>query len=154
MKIIFCDVDGVLNSNNYIISLNGTFNCVEKYKQLDSEAVARLNKITDATSARIVVSSTWRIYYKRMVDLRACFGAAGITGKVIDRTPIDNNIRGVQIESWLKKSAKPIDSFIILDDDSDMGNLKENLIKTSHAEGLQDIHVGLAIELLNNGKRW
>lgn len=149
MNIIFLDVDGVLISSDYMKSLNGTFNDVEKYQQLDPVAVARLNKITDTTGASIVVSSTWRIYYKHIADLRGTFIKAGVTGKIIDRTPINNNSRGEQIAQWLAKYPRPVKKFIILDDDSDMGSLMGNLIKTSHADGLQDHHVELAIGLLN-----
>ena len=153
MKIIFLDIDGVLNSTEYIISLKGNFNSVDKVYQIDPKAVVRLNKITDATSASIVVSSTWRMFYKYMADLRGVLVEAGITGKVIDKTPVNNNIRGAQIAEWIDKQNKrsdKVEQFIILDDDSDMGNLMKYLIKTSHSDGLQDHHVELAIKRLND----
>jgi hypothetical protein len=49
MKVIFLDIDGVLNSGKYIIRLDGLFD--NPTHQMDPEAVVRLNRITDETGA-------------------------------------------------------------------------------------------------------
>jgi Tfp pilus assembly major pilin PilA len=88
-----------------------------------------------------------------MSDLRGVLAQAGVTGKLIDKTPVNNNIRGAQIAEWIDNQNKrndKVEQFIILDDDSDMGNLIKYLIKTSHADGLQDHHAELAIKRLTN----
>lgn len=158
MKIIFLDIDGVLNSNIYINSLHGNFNCVDKVYQIDPKAVELLNKITDATGAFIVVSSTWRIgFIHNRAGLRGLLIKANITGKMLDITPVNNAIRGDQIAEWLRdhkdlnknRLDKEIKSFIILDDNSDMGKLKKRLVQTDHWYGLQDSHVEKAIRMLN-----
>jgi len=56
MKVNFLDIDGMLNSGQYIKVLDGDFDV--PINQMDPVAVARLNTITDATGAKIVVSST------------------------------------------------------------------------------------------------
>jgi hypothetical protein len=155
MKIIFLDIDGVLNSTKYMISLKGNFNCVDKIYQLDPEAIAKLNRLTDTTGAFIVVSSTWRMgFIHNRAGLRGLFAKAKITGKVLDITPVNNQIRGAQIAEWIDTYNRyhinnPVTDFVILDDDSDMGKLKKHLIQTSHSDGLQDHHVDLAIAALN-----
>jgi len=61
MKLIFLDFDGVLNSNKYFKSLKRKKIPHEKIlNSLSPEMVERLNKIIEATNAKIVISSTWR----------------------------------------------------------------------------------------------
>ena len=59
MKIIMLDVDGVLNSARYSTSLGNKWDG----NQLDPQAIIKLNKLTDITRARLVVSATWRLDY-------------------------------------------------------------------------------------------
>lgn len=151
IKVIFLDVDGVLNSRRYMVRLNGEFNCVPKYKQIDPILAKRLNKITDATGAYLVLSSTWRILFKRIVEIRELFAKAGVTGNFLGSTPIDNNKRGMQIAEWMDKhsSIYPIEKFIILDDDSDMEHLISSLIQTDNRYGLTYSNVNQAIKALS-----
>lgn len=154
LKILFCDVDGCLNSGNYIKRLDGAFD--DPKNQMDPEAVARLNKITDATGAVIVVSSTWRRIFAHSADplrqLQDCFKAYGITAPVIGMTPNKQNAvrnrRGKEIQAWLDDNYDLIDKFVIIDDDSDMGKLHTKQVKTLFEDGLQDQHVTQIIDLL------
>ncbi len=58
MKIIFLDIDGVLNHMYWLKKMKG----VEGDKKFfDPDCVRRLNTITDKTGAKIVLSSSWRI---------------------------------------------------------------------------------------------
>ena len=53
MKVIFLDIDGVLNS----------LDCKEKiegYLFVEDKKIALLKELIDATGAKIVLSSTWR----------------------------------------------------------------------------------------------
>ena len=58
MKVIFLDVDGVLNTK-YSKSRCGRFIGIDKDK------VAQLKRIVDETDAEIVLSSTWRLGYNK-----------------------------------------------------------------------------------------
>lgn len=62
MKIIFLDVDGVLNSNLFLSSCKGN-------EEVDDDKIEKLKKIQSATGAEIVLTSTWKIYLNR--DLSA-----------------------------------------------------------------------------------
>jgi len=93
--------------------------------------VALLNEITDKTGALIVISSTWR----KGRDL-TFFDGYGLTGNIIDKTPIlDDKERGDEIAAWLEKHPQ-YTRFVILDDDSDMSDLIDNLIQTDTDMGL------------------
>jgi hypothetical protein len=147
MKIIFLDIDGVLNSKNYEYS--------DRYIRdaLDPLAVARLNKITDATNAKIVISSAWRTPFEFDKDsLFYLLKEEGITGEMIDITPIFTScLRWDEIKDWLEDHPT-VENFVILDDMNYMGGLQEHLVLTTMVEGLLDSHVDLVLEKLLRNK--
>jgi hypothetical protein len=149
MRIIFLDVDGVLNSTDYIRELDGLFDD-PKY-QMNPVAVARLNRITDATGAKIVVSSTWRLAFKHQPDpirlLKNCMACYNITGEVIGMTGQEPGDRRFEIQTWLNEHPD-VDSYIIFDDGLIEGHSK-HFIRTNLEIGLQDSDVELAIKLLS-----
>ena len=124
---------------------------------IDPEAVSLLNQLTDATGASIVVSSSWRRAYlgqpqglTRLIALLK--DRHGIKAPIIGMTPAkDNalrNVRGKEIQAWLDCAPVTVDSFIIIDDDSDMGRLSNKLIKTTMVDGLRIDHVEEGIRRL------
>ena len=158
MKVIFLDIDGVLNSKKYITSMKDLWDD-PKY-QMDPLAVARLNRITDTTGADIVVSSTWRLAFTHHLDkLQDCMASYGITGRVIGMTPdlvaMDYNLymakptRGGEIDQWLFDNTNPMakDYVIVLDDET-VDGWRHVHVKTNFDDGLQDSHVDQAIALL------
>lgn len=168
IKLIFLDFDGVLNSHDWQrlqYQKYGSF-LQRSMDELDPRAVARLNKIIEATGAKIVVSSTWRILHTR-TELIGFLTAAGFKGEIIGMTPrlsrspykvTDRAVcRGDEIQQWLdwekercvRDNSEPVESFVILDDDSDMDFLYHKLVQTHFDTGLQDKHVIKAIEMLN-----
>ena len=55
MKVIFCDVDGVLNNESTSeLTPNG-------YRGVSDKLIRNLRKIVDETGAKIVLSSDWRL---------------------------------------------------------------------------------------------
>lgn len=142
MKIIFLDIDGVLNYHGY----GGNFRAT-----LAIDCITQLNAITDATQAQIVISSTWRKTYP-LAGLIAFLREQGVTGHILDSTPNLNGLpRGEEIAQWI--NAHPgVENFVILDDDSDMCELTSYLVQTSiYAGGLQATHAQRAIAILNHG---
>lgn len=113
-------------------------------KWIDPQAVSYLNAMTNATEAKIVVTSTWRRY----CDVIKLLEDAGVTGEIIGCTPyIDGASRGSEIEEWL--SYQEVDKFVILDDDADMDDLMPFLIPTEWATGLELWHVKEVIDRLS-----
>ena len=87
-KIIFLDIDGVINSEEYYIKSEERHRlreerlnkCAEKRKlinyelyraDIDDTKVALLQTIIDRTGAKIVISSTWRTgaTYKALIEI-------------------------------------------------------------------------------------
>ncbi len=153
MKIIFLDVDGVCNSGDFLwTDEHHALDQSDEQNWFDPAAVARLNRIIEVTGAVCVLSSTWRILH-RLPEVRGFLSKAGFTGDLVDYTPGGGGPRGPQIRAWLDETKElgrwEVKSFVILDDDSDMGDLMPRLVQTSFQHGLQDEHVEAAIAMLN-----
>jgi len=153
MKIIFLDIDGVLNSLPFLKKK------AEEYKDgvwdsnnldmIDPLAVNLLNQLVQDTGANIVVSSSWRIGYT-VVYLQNILMASGlehperIIGTTSSQTHKD---RGFEISLWLQQVS--VDSFVVLDDDSDMTGVMDNLVQTSLDKGLTQQDIDKARKILN-----
>ena len=116
--------------------------------------VAALNRITDTTGAKIVVSSVWRA--DGLMQCRKNLRGLGVTGPVLGITPhlFDGQTqlrRGHEIQAWMDDyEREEIEAFVILDDDSDMEHLLPFLVKTPFETGLTEEHADAAIKLLTS----
>ena len=155
MKILFLDVDGVLNNN---LTRTITF---DGWCFVDDYLVKRLKRIIDATGAKIVLSSTWRDGWNREDEsknepffnqLRNKLKEYGM--EIWDALPMPMRpSRGTAINEWfeLHKDLN-IESFVILDDWYDMGIYRDHLIQISGSIGLTNEDVNEAISFLNGVK--
>jgi len=124
--------------------------------QADRFCVEALNHILTETGALIVVSSTWRAH--RYNGLSRIFESWKIDRPIFSLTPdltrkhgviYEGVQRGDEIQKWLDEHQDLTESFVILDDDTDMKHLLHRLVRTRSDIGLttQDAH--RAIALLN-----
>lgn len=159
LKILFLDIDGVLNSQNYITR---TMDEREKMRidemgndsywamLIDPDAVAVLNTIIKATGAKVVLSSSWRNSHS-LTEMRAFLKLRGFEGELIDKTPkrapMAPYLRGNEIQAWLDKHPE-VKQFVILDDDSDMAHLSGKLVQMHWGEGLLPKHCEAIIKHL------
>ena len=142
MKIIFLDIDGVLNDFSSVASIwNDT--------PTDTHLKC-LKNIVDQTGAEIVLSSTWRLgrsTRKIVEDRLADFGM-----KLFDCTK-ELEDRATEIEEWLSRHPEVID-YVILDDEClSLERLKARLVQTTIAYGLLPTHVMKAIKILNRSEK-
>lgn len=146
MKVIFLDIDGVLNSDEWHKS--------NKKKPISPYCVSFLNKIINATNAKIVISSAWRV---SMQGTLSHLKKAGLAGEVIGSTPIfmmdewrKDKSRGAEINQWLRDNASKIDNYVILDDRDDFTyDQSLHAVKTNYIIGLTENDADKAIEILN-----
>ena len=140
MKIIFLDIDGVLNHQIWFKKWykgGKRTDTKEQYNDsmIDPNSVALLNKIIEDTKAKVVISSSWR-KNNTIESLQAILESKGFTGEIIGLTPVlyftgekDYHYsvpRGNEIKAWLEinkgilgdKMSKV--KYVIFDDDSDM----------------------------------
>lgn len=146
MKVIFLDVDGVLNTVFTVRTTHG-------YTFVDTRKVLRLRNIVERTGAKLVLSSTWRITdmpihkltYKELQD-----EFRRVRCPVwVDITP---ELRGAkrwqEINAWLMLHPE-VDEFIILDDWGDeLKPFADRLVLTSKFDGLNKERAELAIQML------
>ncbi len=128
-KIVFLDFDGVMITRR---SYREPLKRLGQIAQADPECVEQLNRITNATGAHIVVTSTHRHYYS-LEETRVWMKAWGVKGNVTGYTPGHNSSaepRGMEIQEWLDKSGQEIEveSIVILDDNTDMAHLLDRLV--------------------------
>lgn len=148
MNIIFLDVDGVINSvNNLIKVYNETHKSHSDYSYpFDPNCLQNLKELVSETKSSLVISSTWRHSPRGMKKLLEALNEYDLDKLVIGCTPVLGLSRGAEIKKYLSDS-KFIDTvnFVILDDDSDMGDLLPYLVHTDRQVGLTKKNVQQAI---------
>jgi len=149
MKIIFLDIDGVLNCQaaylagecKYVEWVNDRGN-KDHHQAFCSWNKEWINKLIEESGAKIVISSTWRKsgieWLKRVWEIEGMSGEIIGATEVLRSSDLDYTIpRGCEIDKWLKGKGfyhinwshekqdeviaeSGIENYIIIDDDSDM----------------------------------
>jgi len=139
MKVIFLDVDGVLN----------TFDLTRSYglDYIDDGMVRRLGMVVGQTGADIVLSSYWRLHPSDRSLVDAALKEYGMF--VHDRTPSLSGPRSREISHWLS-SNEDISTYAILDDDDEAGiDMEGSFFQTDPNVGLTLDIAEMVVEHLN-----
>lgn len=154
MKLLFLDVDGVLNSTRFSYELSN--NELEIYKSLsfpldsfDYRAIELVNYIIDNTDAKLVISSDWRFDD----ELEPCLKYHGLKYEIYGKTPYDKHYRrNIEIETFILNESEKIESYCIIDDIDDWFNDEQlkHMVKTSTYEGLTKKLADKVIKILND----
>lgn len=149
IKVVFLDIDGVLNSIRSAIALQGYGSPVMNKRdatdqdwkdaaKLDPIAVGILARLlNEHEDLRVVISSTWRIMaplgaFEKILTVYGC-----PAGRVIGRTQELPGIRGIEINAWLHDPMEEVSQYAILDDNSDMlAEQRTNFVQTDPDVGL------------------
>ena len=167
MKVIFLDIDGVLNYTQWYVSDRNPGNINGQEGDIDPMCVERVLRICKETGAKVVISSDWRISWEGTL-MR--FERMGLTRDiVIDKTPeliwtrmsmYDYMLseedegyefsRGREIDLWLEAHPE-CTNFVIIDDRMDFTDEQEpHLVKVNPMCGLTDDNADIAIMILNH----
>ena len=157
MKVIFLDIDGVLNTPS------SESRCGE-YIGIDDEKVEKLKKIVEKTKTEIVLISTWKKYWRKEEKLKPLqdYSANYLDEKLakqglkaIDKTKdkADGRYlsRGEGILEYVYRN--DVENYIILDDcqfDYDGCGITDKLVKTNQTEGLTEKEVKTVCGILAN----
>lgn len=137
MKVLFLDIDGVVNSR-------ATTSFKNKLYPVDPHMAFMVGKIQLDTDCQVVLSSSWRHHPDGVAAVEKSIV------KIYDKTPMLNaGVRGHEIQAWLDKHPE-VERYAILDDDSDM--LPEqlpNFFKTTFQNGLLESIAKEVTEHLN-----
>lgn len=153
MRVIFLDVNGVLNSFDYYENME-----IDEMlaHPLDPRAVKRLAEIVRAADAKIVLTSSirwaWHAEYeKRNIDCKQLTDILAVENlEVYDVTPKGSS-RPHEIRKWLRKH--PFTKYVIVDDsnskDWETYHLTKHLVKTNiETGGLTDELTKEAIKII------
>jgi hypothetical protein len=169
-KVIFLDIDGVLNNGN---NCGDPPICEQKNKietYLDPSAITYVNRLIKDHEAKIVMSTSWRMHDKNLkllfsaitdnFDLRDFLVRSGLTNNFHEdwHTPVPNRFgeiingrpRGFEINDWLENHPD-ITNWVALDDlccGFEEKGIKEHLAQTSFKKGLTRKEYELANRIL------
>lgn len=140
MKIIFLDVDGVINSGNNM-KRNAQLKRTCETMYFDSDCMRLLKKLVQNTGAKLILSSDWRFpdprthsicHLQNFSDRLADYGL-GLTGQ----TGEARLCRDEEISEWLQEHPE-VTNYVILDDVNDgfQGENHRHLVLTDEIIGL------------------
>ena len=137
-KILFLDIDGVLNSEEFY---KNEFKTGDRHSRFDPSAISIIKKIIQEYSLEIVISSTWR------------YGAIDLLMHELQRNKLIEHLhfdwftpvihpahRGTEIKYWLDLHPDVTDYLIIDDDENILEEQKNNFVKTCINKGLRAEH--------------
>lgn len=158
MKVIFLDIDGVLNSQ-MLIDKN-------EDEKIDISAVKLLKYIIDMTGAVIIMSSGWRLWFddnmltddpeaQYLHDILYEYGIH-IHGKTPDFTTDEirtkrtfSDVKAKEIIAWLNEH-EDVEKYVVLDDlDLKNDQIVANLVQTDGKIGITEENVQHVIKILN-----
>lgn len=153
-KVLFLDVDGVMNSEE---TLKRKVHRFQGVVGIDPYLSLLVNRIIEATGCEVVLSSAWR--HGRQEDFDYIEGCIG--HKILDKTgSCCSGIRGVEIYNWISKNIpweerndREKFCYAILDDDGDMLLWqKDNFFQTDNKVGItEEIAARITEHLLGTG---
>lgn len=146
MKLLFLDVDGVLNRLSFSPTESEGLR-----SWIEPQLAARLDEVCAATGAQLVMSSDWR-RGSSLEELAEHLRAAGVTTPLLAATPVLHRDRWKEIAAWLEEwrrgGGEPIERFAIVDDGFGMGELEAHFVRTSPQHGLDEYAAASLTELL------
>lgn len=144
--LAFIDIDGCLNHP-------GTPECLTPVT-IHPSCVANLNRITDATDAKLVLSSSWRHVilggYMTLHGFGFLLRSHGVTAELVGHTCGDDecDTRGQQIRAW-RRANHHTARFVVLDDmDDGISELSLPAVFTRGNIGLTLADAETAIKIL------
>lgn len=145
MKILFLDVDGVLNREG---TKERVQTCHGPFIGLDQELVQRLQAFLHGKDVHLVLSSSWRADERFNGAFTKALYDAGF--RFVGETPRTANGRGGDILAYIQAQPQQpqVTHWAILDD-VDCTPLNHLLVRTDHNKGLQDTDLDKLSTLLD-----
>lgn len=146
MNVVFLDYDGVVNTPMWDAEgKRCRFNFPEDNKVNNFQSVQWVSEFCEKLGYSIVVTSTWRID----PNYEACLKNGGLREgiEIVGKTPsLRSEPRGEEIKAYLT-SHPEIESFLIFDDEDDMGELRDHLVlcDTNRGFGLPDYYAAVRL---------
>lgn len=142
MKILFLDIDGVVNSQETFKRRYESGEDRTRGSQIDAGLAQHVKNIVERTGCMVVLSSSWRGSDENELEI-----SQRVT-QLFDRTPrihrpvgtgMEYCERGREIKSWIEthKTEVTVDAYAIIDDDGDMlPEQQEHFFQTTNEKGI------------------
>jgi hypothetical protein len=133
-RYVFLDFDGVITNSAYHDArrARGEELGRPRHEHFDPACVARVQRLCDAASAEVVLSTSWKwdadpddedafewppTSPERMEYLRGLLRSAGLEAPVVGATPnLATHRRGREIDLWLRRNGVALERTVVLDD--------------------------------------
>ena len=149
-RLVFIDIDGVLNSEFYTSSTGGGIAFIEE------KPVNNLKKIIEATDAKVVVASRANAMFGKEFDNQRLDGIRQYGVKILDSIgqayyTDTSESKAYPIRRWLDKNGYSDASFVVIDDCPSNLEMEfgDRYIRVAGKHGLSPRHVKKVIEILN-----
>lgn len=158
MKVIFLDIDGVLNSEKFLEN--------NKNQAIDRNSVGILKNIIDKTGAVIVMSSGWRLWfddnmlpqdgYSQCLYEILCKFNIKLFGKTPDFSTEEirtrktfSHVKAKEIIAWLNEH-EFVDKYVVIDDlYLKNEEINAHLVKINGQVGITEADARRVIDMLN-----
>ena len=157
LNLIFLDIDGVLNCKT-------TKDVFCGHRGIEDEKISLLKHLVDLTNAKIILTSTWNIFWYKephlkdkqdematYLDEKLSKQGLVISDKTDNFNFIDRGISIIEYIRHLKYLGLNVDNFVIFDDemfDYKESKLTKYLVRISFQTGLQLKHIKKALAIL------
>ena len=147
MKLVFCDIDGVLNSN---IGISRT-----GIAGVETDKLELLKTLVEETGAALVITSKARfaktIFESRLQAIRD-YGIP--IEDVFQGNGLSSNPKAIEVLAYLQKKGTSVTKFAILDDNDDgfTSYFDSQFIKVDQENGLTEKEVLKAVALIGKEK--
>ena len=169
MKVLFLDIDGILNRQIPDVSLLGD---EERQKpdgqneEIEEDKMALLSRLVRETGAVVVLHSGWRFHFdengnplhpaaKKLCSLMQKYGLSfygftpDLSDEAIRRTRRFSLVKAKEILLWLKNQETEVESYVVLDDLTlHDERISSHQVKTDGRLGLTEEDVKMAEKIL------
>lgn len=162
-KVIFLDIDGVLNSNSWNRSHQ---NQIDEGTLVDKEKMRLLGKLVKDTNAKIILHSGWKFWFDahlnpmrkeaenlvkllRQEELEIDGVTPDFSTQEIKRSKKFSLVKATEILAWLEQH-REVDSWIVIDDlDLHNPEIERHQLRTDPEAGLtaEDVYQARAMLL-------
>lgn len=144
-KIVFLDIDGVLNSSLSLYS-----GCSNNNKwSIDKNIISAYKKFSEKHNLKTVIISNWREKVQNNQEMeKIIFDDCGVNLNIHGLTPVLNKKRGFEVEYYINNN--DIKNYVIIDDQANfLDNQLDRFIKTDIALGMTIYDLKKIAEKLN-----
>ena len=140
MKLIFLDIDGVLN----------TYSSLSREKcVIDRDKLELVSKLARKSGAEIVLTSSWRLAPSEV--WKTTFDSVGTEVQGITPRLVGGN-RKREILAYMSSLEESVEAFVIIDDiRSRCGELRPHLVFINGSKGIGEADISKSERLLTSG---